>query len=252
MKLDKPTPILQCVNVSKSFGGLSALQDVSCRVDDKEILGLIGPNGAGKTTLFNLISGVYPVTSGELYFKGQKMNNLKPYEICHLGIGRTFQIVRPFLNLTALENVATGVLFGKDKPEDLKKAFDGATYFLDAVGLLSKKDEPAETLTLIERKSLELARALATKPKLLLLDEVCAGLNPTEQSRAIELIKRIHTDFGIAIVYIEHVMKMIMSVSERIVVLNFGKKIAEGTPEEIGSNEDVIKAYLGDRYAKSY
>jgi len=240
--------ILQCVGVTKYFGGLAAIKDVSFKVSEKEILGVIGPNGAGKTTLFNVISGVYPITSGKIYFEGREITGLKPYEICHLGIGRTFQVVRPFLKLTTLENVATGILFGKDKPRGFKKACDDATRFLDFVGLLSKKDVPAKSLTLIERKKLELARALATKPRLLLLDEVSAGLNPMEQLDAIKLIERAHDEYGLTMLYIEHVMRVIMKVSERIIVLNFGEKIAEGTPEEIGSNKDVIKAYLGERY----
>lgn len=248
MKAATREDILQCVGVTKYFGGLAAVKDVSFKLREKEILGLIGPNGAGKTTLFNLISGVYPVTSGKIYLYGREITGLEAYEICHLGIGRTFQVVRPFLKLTALENVATGILFGKDKPKGLKKACDEAINFLDFVGLIGKKDVPARSLTLMERKRLEAARALATKPKLLLLDEVSAGLNPAEQLDAIKLIERVHDEFEVAMLYIEHVMRMVMKVSERIIVLNFGEKIAEGTPEEIGSSKDVIKAYLGERY----
>ena len=240
--------MLEGSRVTKYFGGLAAVKNVDFIVKEREIVGLIGPNGAGKTTLFNLISGVYRPTSGKILFEGRDITKLKPYEICHLGIGRTYQIVKPFLNMTTLENVMVGVMFGKKKSISIREARAQALKWLEYVGLEEKKDMPAASLTLASRKMLEVARALATEPKLILLDEVVAGLNPAETLRAMDLIRRIRDELGITVFWVEHVMRAVMGTAERIIVLHHGEKIAEGTPKEIAADERVIEAYLGEKY----
>lgn len=239
--------ILEGFNVKKYFGGIIALRGVDFKVKEGEILGLIGPNGAGKTTLFNIICGFYKPTDGIIKFNGIDITKLRPSEICHMGIGRTFQIVRPFTNLTVLENVMAGALFGKKKRIDLDEAKKKALEYLEFVGLIHKKDFLMKDLNLIERKFVEIARALATDPRILLLDEPLAGLNPVEISEASMLIRRIRDELGITVFWIEHVMRAIMKVAERIIVLNYGEKIAEGPPEKISKDPNVIKAYLGRR-----
>jgi len=229
--------------VSKYFGGIQALKNVDFQVGEGEIVGLVGPNGAGKTTLFNVISGVYKPNTGAVTFYGKRIDGFSSSKICKMGIGRTFQIVRPFANLTALENVAMGAMHGKGYR--LSKAKKNALKWLEFVGLLGKRDLPAGSLTLVERKTLEVARALATEPKLLLLDEVMAGLNPVEQDGAIELIRKIRKQIGITVFLVEHVMKVVMSVSDKVMVLNFGEKIAEGSPDKVVNDTKVIQAYLG-------
>ena len=240
--------MLEGSRVTKYFGGLAAVKNVDFIVKEREIVGLIGPNGAGKTTLFNLISGVYRPTSGKILFEGRDITKLKPYEICHLGIGRTYQIVKPFLNMTTLENVMVGVMFGKKKSISIREARAQALKWLEYVGLEEKKDMLAASLTLASRKMLEVARALATEPKLILLDEVVAGLNPAETLRAMDLIRRIRDELGITVFWVEHVMRAVMGTAERIIVLHHGEKIAEGTPKEIAADERVIEAYLGEKY----
>lgn len=240
--------MLEGIQVTKYFGGLSAVKDVDFIVKGKEIVGLIGPNGAGKTTLFNCITGIHPLTSGKVMFEGKDVARLKSHQICRLGIGRTYQIVEPFVGMTALENVLVGALFGKGRPISLANARKEALSCLEFVGLVDKKDVLAESLTLVERKMLEIARALVTDPKVILLDEVIAGLNPTETLKAMDMINRLRDDRGIAVFWVEHVMKAVMGVAERVIVLHHGEKIAEGTPMEIASNEKVVEAYLGEKY----
>jgi branched-chain amino acid transport system ATP-binding protein len=243
--------MLQGKKVTKNFGGLSAVKDVDFYVDKKEIVGLIGPNGAGKTTLFNLITGFYRPSSGVIEFNGEDITGRKPHEICKLGIARTLQIVRPFLKLTALENVVVGGVYGKNKSVGLSTARQEALKWLDFVGLRDKKDISARSLNLADRKWLEIARALATEPELILLDEVIAGLNPTETLKATDMIESIWKNLKIGVFWIEHVMRAIMTKCNRIIVLNYGEKIAEGRPKEIASNKKVIEAYLGEVYAHS-
>jgi branched-chain amino acid transport system ATP-binding protein len=237
--------MLEGDNVTKYFGGLAALKDVSFTVRDKEIVGLIGPNGAGKTTLFNVISGVYKPTSGVIKFKGRKISGKKQEEICKLGISRTYQVPRPFLEMSCLENVMVGALFGKDRGIALDEAREEALQHLEFVGLADKKEVLLKNITITDRKKLEIARALATKPEIVLLDEVVAGLNPTETLEAMKLIRRIRDELGITIFWIEHVIKAVMGVAERIIVLNYGEVIAEGSPEEVVNDAKVISAYLG-------
>ncbi len=236
---------LEVRNVTKRFAGLEALKNVSLDVEKGEILGLIGPNGAGKTTLFNIVSGVYLPTHGSIKFEGEDIIGLKPNEICKRGVCRTFQIVKPFPKMSVLRNVAVGSLLRKSSPAEAMKE---AERLLALTELIEKKDVPAGSLTLAERKSLELTRALATNPKMLLLDEVAAGLNPTETDEIISLLRQIRKD-GVTLFVVEHVMKAIMSVSDRIVVLSYGEKITEGTPSEVARDERVIRAYLGAEYS---
>lgn len=236
--------LLEGKGLTKSFGGLTALQNVDFYVDNGEIFGLIGPNGAGKTTLFNLVAGVYKPEDGEIQFKGENLTNLRPDQICKKGIGRTFQITKPFLNLSVLENVTVGSYFGASKRENLKECRERAEEAIRKVGLKEKLRTLADKLTLVERKRLELARALATQPIVLLLDEVIAGLNPTETLDMVKAILEIRAS-GVTIFMIEHVIKAVMKLSDRILVLHYGKKIAEGSPKEIVHNSDVVRAYLG-------
>jgi len=239
-------PILEGEGVNKSFGGLAAVSNVDFHVEQGEILGLIGPNGAGKTTLFNLISAALVPKSGTIRFKGINITGLSPYKICRMGVARTFQSVKVFGHMPALDNVMLGSYFGMTPGLSSKDAVREATELLEFAGLSALKSTPAKDLTLANQKRLEVARALATKPELLLLDEMMAGLNPTEIAQAMELVTKIQ-DKGITIVMIEHVMKAIMKVCERIMVLHHGQKIAEGTPREIATSETVIKVYLGER-----
>jgi len=238
-------PILEGQGVNKYFGGLAAVSNVDFHVDQGEIVGMIGPNGAGKTTLFNLISAAFPISSGEIRFKGRKLNGLKPHKICRLGIARTFQQTKVFTNMPVLQNVLVGAFFGTSNHVSAADAAREASQALEFVGLSAMSATPAKDLTLVHQKRTELARALATKPDLLLLDELMAGLNPAEVSEAMELIKKIR-DKGITIFMVEHVMKAIMGICERIVVLHHGEKIAEGTPQEIAANKTVIEVYLGE------
>ncbi len=233
--------ILEIRHVSKFFGGLAANSDVSFDVGEAEIVGLIGPNGAGKTTLFNCIVGYYPPSKGEVVFDGRRMNGLQPDKICKLGMARTWQKVRPLTNLSVLDNVVVGAL---RRTNSVKEAREHAHEQLRVVGLDKKSSISAGALPIGERKKLEVARVLATRPKMLLLDEVMGGLNPAESEEIIQLILAIRTK-GITQMVIEHDMKAIMRLSDRIVVLNSGEKLAEGAPKEIVENPQVIEAYLG-------
>jgi branched-chain amino acid transport system ATP-binding protein len=238
-------PILEGAGVTKHFGGLAAVSHVDFSVDDGQVVGLIGPNGAGKTTLFNLISGALVPKEGAIRFRGQEITGLKPHRICRMGVARTFQSVQVFANLPVLDNVLLGSLFGTRNGMSAEDAAGEATRLLEFVGLSAVRATPAKDLTLANQKRLEVARALATRPELLLLDELMAGLNPTEVAQAMALVARIR-DQGIAVFVIEHVMKAIMSICDRIMVLHHGQKIAEGTPHEIATSRTVVEVYLGE------
>ena len=233
--------ILEIRHVSRFFGGLAANSDVSFDVHEGEIVGLIGPNGAGKTTLFNCITGYYPPSRGEIFFGGRRMNGLQPDKVCRLGMARTWQKVRPLTNLSVLDNAVVGALC---RTNSVRVARDVAHEQLRVVGLDEKASLAAGALPIGERKKLEMARVLATKPKVLLLDEVMGGLNPAESDEIIDLILRIRSE-GVTEIVIEHDMKAIMRLSDRIVVLNSGEKLAEGSPREIVTNPQVVEAYLG-------
>ena len=242
-------PILTGQHVSKYFGALRAVDDVDVEVYAGEILGIIGPNGAGKTTLLSMINGTLPITKGKIFFRGQEISGMRPYRIAELGISRTFQIVKPFPGMTALENVALGALFGRNRERDMSRAMERAAETLKRVRIEGKEYVLVEKLNVSERKRLELARALTQNPDLLLLDEVMAGLNPREIEGIMALIQEVNRA-GTTLMVIEHVMKAIMGISSRIVVLHHGQKIAEGTPAEISENREVIAAYLGEKYSR--
>jgi branched-chain amino acid transport system ATP-binding protein len=239
-------PILEGKGVTRYFGGLAAVSNVDFQVDEGEVLGLIGPNGAGKTTLFNLISAAIAPRSGSITFKGKEITGLKPYQICRMGLARTFQTVKVFGNMPALDNVLLAAFFGGEGRIASADAASAAVSALEFVGLAEAAATPAKDLTLANQKRLEVARALATRPELLLLDEMMEGLNATEVNRAMALVKMIQ-ERGIAVIMIEHVMKAIMSVCGRIMVLHHGAKIAEGTPQEVSTNRTVIEVYFGER-----
>jgi len=232
-------------NLSRRFGGLRAVQDLSFTVNERETVALIGPNGAGKTTSFNLITGHYRPDTGSVLAFGRELVGLRPHDICAHGLARTFQIARPFGKMTVLANVITGTLL---RDRRLEVARQQAREAIDFVGLSAKQNMPARDLTTIDQRRLELARALATQPRLLLLDEVMAGLNPAEIDQAVALVGKL-SQRGLTIVIVEHVMRAIMAVARHIVVLDHGQKIAEGSPTEVVANPDVVRAYLGDSYA---
>ena len=239
--------MLSIKKVSKHFGSITAVKDVSFRIKKGAIVGLVGPNGAGKSTLLNVVSGVYLPTSGSIVFGGRDITNLSPNKVCKLGIAKTFQLVHSFPELSAFQNVLVGALFGNSGKISFVEARDKVEKNLEFVGYsLDKINYPVKNLNVVELKRVQLARALATDPKLLLLDEVTTGLNPKESNDAISLIQKIR-EFGITILMVEHVMRVIMNVSDSIVVLHHGEKIAEGTPAEISKNENVINSYLGER-----
>jgi branched-chain amino acid transport system ATP-binding protein len=237
--------LLEGEGVTRHFGGLAAVSDVDFYVDKGEILGLIGPNGAGKTTLFNLISAALKPKPGKITFKGINITPMPAYKICRLGIARTFQTVKIFPNVPVVRNVMVGSLFGTGHRMSSAEAKKKAEEALEFVDLLDHKDAPAGDLTLAQQKRLELARALASAPELLLLDELMAGLTPTEVAEAMDDVVLIRSR-GITVIMIEHVMQAMMSISDRIVVLDYGKKIAEGTPTEVAANKQVIQVYLGE------
>ena len=237
-------PILDVRGVTKRFGGILAVADVSFSIAEGEILGLIGPNGAGKTTLFNLVNGVHKMDNGDIIFAGENISGRSPCKLVHLGLARTHQIVKPLNELTLLDNATVGACFGRQYLS-MRAARSVAMEVLQRVGLGDRAQLPARSLTIAGKKRLEVARALAASPKLLLLDEVLAGLNPTEIAEMIRLVGQIR-EGGVSILMIEHLMQAIMSLSDRIVVLNLGRKLAEGRPEEVVHNPSVIEAYLGE------
>lgn len=239
--------LLEARKLAKSFGGLTVIADISFTLKGGETLGIIGPNGSGKTTLFNMISGFLKPDRGTLTFLGEDITNRDASSVCQKGIARTFQIVRPFLQLTTLENVAAGRAYGSEPARRLKEALKEAAEILDLVGLGNKIKVPAGRLTLIDRKRLEIARALATRPNLLLLDEVFAGLNHTEVEEALRLIATIKTR-GITLMIVEHVIKVILGVSDRVIVISSGGKIFEGLPREAIEDKKVCAAYLGENF----
>lgn len=239
--------ILEVTGLTKDFGGLRAVDSLDIDIDEGEILGLIGPNGAGKSTAFNCIAGVYAPTDGNIRFRGNVINGRKPWDLCKNGLARTFQIVKPFASKSVLYNVMVGAFAVTDKTGVARGKALNVLEFLD---FADKKEIRAGNLTIADRKRLEIARALATEPKMLLLDEVMAGLRPAEVDDMVDIIRRLR-DQGVTIFVIEHIMRAIMALSDRIVVIHFGRKIAEGTPQDIAADENVIKAYLGEDYAVS-
>ena len=239
--------ILKVDRMTKSFGGLTAVNDLSLNIEEGQILGLIGPNGAGKSTAFNCIAGVFPPTSGDIHFRGERINKQKPWNLCKKGLARTFQIVKPFGSKSVLYNVMVGAFANTN---NRSTAEDKAVEILKYFHLYDKIHEKAGSLTIAHRKRLEIARAMATEPALLLLDEVMAGLRPTEVDEMVDIIKDVRAN-GVTVFVIEHIMRAIMALSDRIVVIHFGQKISEGLPEEVATDENVIKAYLGDDYAVS-
>ena len=239
--------LLQVNDLTKRFGGLVACDRVSVEIQEGEIIGLIGPNGAGKTTLFNCIAGFYPPNSGRVTFAGQDITSLPPDRVCQLGIARTFQVVKIFKDMTVLENLMVG---GFVRSLNTRKVHQQAMETLNFTGLAEKKDLLGGSLTIADKKRLEIARSLMTKPRLLMLDEAMAGLTQKETQDALELIHKLHEQ-KITLFLVEHVMEVIMPISHRVVVLEYGKKIAEDVPEKVSNNEEVIKAYLGDKYHAS-
>jgi len=241
---------LEVQGVTKNFGGLKALNDITMEVPEGVIVGLIGPNGAGKTTLFNAITGVYPVSAGRINLFGQDITRLRPHNIVRLGIARTFQTGRPFHNMTVLENVLVGCYFGGKRRISNAEAVSRSMEILEFVELAHRQADPVTSLNLLDRRIVEMARALATGPRLLLLDEVLAGLNPADLGRAVEIIKRLRDRLGITVLWIEHIMKAIMGTADYIIVLHYGQKLAEGRPEEVVDNAEVNETYFGERGVK--
>ena len=238
------TPLLKTEKLTKSFGGLMALCEVNFEIHQGEIFGVIGPNGSGKTTLFNVITGFLKANKGKVTFTGKDITGLPPHQICRQGIARIFQLVKPFHQLTTLQNVMVGRAYGKDPANNIRRAKEEVAGILNFVGLGNKIEVIASQLTMAERKKLELARALAAHPQLLLLDELMAGLNSAETETAMNLVNQIK-DSGVTVVMVEHIMKAVLGISDRVMVLNVGEKIAEGSPKEVVKNQLVIEAYLG-------
>jgi branched-chain amino acid transport system ATP-binding protein len=239
--------LLRVENLSKTFGALWAVKNVSFSVEEGEIVGLIGPNGSGKSTLFHLLTGLIKPNGGRTWYKGEEITKERPYKICERGMTRTFQLVRPFSDMTVLKNVMVGRAYGSEPARSMRQVEADANHLLQLTGLTGKSTVLAGTLALVDRKKLELARALATKPKLLLLDEVMAGLNTAEMNEAVRFIKWVR-ESGVTLIVVEHVMKALLGMADRVIVLNAGEKIVEGTPREIAGNEEVIRVYLGERH----
>jgi branched-chain amino acid transport system ATP-binding protein len=244
--LDTGAPVLCLEKISKSFGGLSVLFEVDLLLFPRQIVGLIGPNGAGKSTLFNVITSIYLPDSGDIFLNGEKVTGRAPHTICHMGVSRTFQLVKVFLNMTALENVLVGATYGHRQKLSGKKAEKISLECLDLVELSEKKDVPAAHLTLSDRRLLEVARALASGPSVTLLDEPMAGLNSSETMKMLQVINRAREEKDVAILWVEHKVDAIFHLCDRVVVLDYGRKLAEGRPEEIAGNSKVIEAYLGE------
>jgi branched-chain amino acid transport system ATP-binding protein len=242
--------VMEVENLGIAFGGVLALQNVSFAVPPDRIVGVMGPNGAGKTTLFNLITGVYPPSWGKIRFGGRELQGMKPSRICQAGIGRTFQSGRPFVNITAFDNVMVGLYYGaRHAGVSDRERRHRAEEILAFVGMAGKGERPVSSLNLIERKMVELARVLATGPRVVLLDELLAGVNPFDLEPAIRTICRIRDELGITVVWIEHIMKVLMDTCEHLIVLHHGEKLAEGTPQEIAADAVVAEAYFGKKYA---
>lgn len=240
--------ILEARRLTKRFGGLVAVQGLDLAADERTLLGLIGPNGAGKTTVFNMLACAFAPDAGEILFRGQNVAGLRPYQVCALGLARTFQVTKPFVDNTVLENVMVGAFCRARNTREARRA---ARRTLDIVEFSHRMDATGHELTVAERKRLELARALATGPRMLLLDEPMAGLNPTEKAHLLELLRRIRDEQGIAIVVVEHDMKAVMTLCERIVLMHRGQKLVEGTPAQVARDPRAISAYLGAEYAAS-
>ncbi len=238
--------VLKVQGICKNFGALAALADVSLELGQVEILGVIGPNGSGKTTLFNVLTGILTADRGDILFEGKRITRVPTFKICRLGMIKTAQIVQPFSGMSVLDNVIIGCLYGQNFP--LTKARQTAREILDRVGLMAIAQAPAESITVAMRRRLELARALATGPKILLLDENMAGLTPMEIEGVLKLLREINAQ-GISLIVVEHIMQAVMGICQRIIVLDYGEKIAEGIPEEVVRNRQVIEAYLGEDYA---
>ncbi|MGO9568170.1 MAG: ABC transporter ATP-binding protein [Desulfomonilaceae bacterium] len=237
--------MLEVKQVSKHFGGVKAVENISLTVAEREIVGLIGPNGSGKTTLFNLITRTLPLSGGDIFFQGKPINKLSAPEVCHRGISRTHQIPRPFLSLSARQNVSLAFLYGRKGAKDRRKAEQEADRLLELVELEDYARKRASELNDVQCKVLELARSLATDPRLLLLDEILAGLNPTELIRFQELILRIRSELNITIFWCEHIMRVLMRTVDRVICLDYGRMICEGLPQEVANNPEVIECYLG-------
>jgi branched-chain amino acid transport system ATP-binding protein len=237
------TGLLELAHISKSFSGLRAVQDVSFAVPEGAIVGLIGPNGAGKTTCFNVIAGVYRPDAGEVRLAGERIDGWRADQVCRAGLARTFQLVKPFAGLSVMENVIVGAL---NACASVREAKEKSAHVIEQLGLAAKRDQVASSLTLPERKRLEVARALATGPRLLLLDEVMAGLRPTEMDHMVALFRELNSTLGLTILLIEHVMRAVMALSSRVIVLHHGEVIASGTPEEVTRDPAVLECYLGE------
>jgi len=242
--MEKSDPVLKLSKISKKFGGLQVLQDIDLELNQEEIVGLIGPNGAGKSTLFNIITSIYRQNSGEVFLKGKRITNLSPHKICHLGISRTFQLIRSFLSMTVLQNVMVSSTYGHQRGS--KGSHQRALEALDLVGLTPKSDIVSSHVTLSDRRLMEVAMALASNPVVTLLDEPMAGLNPSETEKILELIKKVRDERKISILWVEHKVDAVFDICDRVVVLDYGIKIADGKPQEIAKNQKVIEAYFGE------